>query len=43
MLDLVLVMAVLSVLLIRFYLHLTGYPRVGGDSLHIAHMLWAGH
>lgn len=41
-LDLVLVMAVLSVLLIRFWLHLTGYPRVGGDTLHIAHMLWGG-
>ncbi|MFN2371803.1 MAG: hypothetical protein ABR506_11720 [Candidatus Krumholzibacteriia bacterium] len=42
LLDLVLVLAVLAVLLIRFWLHLTGYPRVGGDSLHIAHMLWGG-
>ncbi len=42
LLDLVLVMAVLSVLLIRFWLHVTGYPQVGGDNLHIAHMLWGG-
>jgi len=42
LLDLVLVMAVLSVLLIRFWLHLTGYPRIGGGTLHIAHMLWGG-
>jgi len=42
LLDLVLVMAVLSVLLIRFWLRLTGYPQVGGDTLHIAHMLWGG-
>ena len=37
-----LVSAVSTVLLIRFYLHLTGYPTVGGSSLHIAHMLWGG-
>ena len=42
LLDLVLVMAVLSVLLIRFYLHLTDYPQIGGGTLHIAHMLWGG-
>jgi hypothetical protein len=30
------------VLLIRFYLHLANYPKVGGESLHIAHMLWGG-
>jgi hypothetical protein len=37
-----LVSAVVSVLLIRLYLRLTGYPQVGGDTLHIAHMLWGG-
>jgi hypothetical protein len=42
LLDLVLVMAVLSVLLIRFWLHFTGFPQIGGDTLHIAHMLWGG-
>ena len=41
-LDLFLVSAVASVLLIRFYLRLTGYPQVGGETLHIAHMLWGG-
>jgi len=37
-----LVSAVVTVLLIRLYLYLTGYPQVGGDTLHIAHMLWGG-
>lgn len=41
-LDLFLVSAVCTVLLIRFYLHLAGYPTIGGSSLHIAHMLWGG-
>jgi hypothetical protein len=41
-LDLMLVSAVAAVLLIRFYLAATGYPKVGGDALHIAHMLWGG-
>jgi hypothetical protein len=36
------VSAVTTVLLIRAYLYLTGYPQVGGDSLHVAHMLWGG-
>jgi len=41
-LDLLLVSAVSAILGIRFYLHLTGYPQVGGAKLHIAHMLWGG-
>lgn len=41
-LELFLVAAVSSLLLLRFYLHLAGYPQVGGGSLHIAHMLWGG-
>lgn len=41
-LDLFLVSGVASVLLIRFYLRVTGYPQVGGATLHIAHMLWGG-
>jgi hypothetical protein len=36
------VSAVVAVLGIRFYLHVTGYPQVGGASLHVAHMLWGG-
>ncbi|MDB5170821.1 MAG: putative rane protein, partial [Candidatus Saccharibacteria bacterium] len=41
-LELFLVSAISSLLLLRFYLYLTGYPQVGGDSLHIAHMLYGG-
>lgn len=41
-LDLFLVSTVSTVLAIRYYLHLTGYPQVGGARLHIAHMLWGG-
>ncbi len=41
-LDLFLVSAVSAVLGIRFYLHLTDYPQIGGATLHIAHMLWGG-
>lgn len=41
-LDLFLVSAVSAILGIRFYLELTGYPRVGGETLHVAHMLWGG-
>jgi hypothetical protein len=37
-----LVSAVASILLIRAFLHVTGYPTVGGDALHVAHMLWGG-
>ncbi|HEX2097719.1 MAG TPA: hypothetical protein VHF46_01505, partial [Rubrobacteraceae bacterium] len=29
-----------SVILIRLFLELTGYPQVGGSELHIAHALW---
>ena len=41
-LELLLVSAVSSLLAIRFYLHLTNYPQIGGSSFHIAHMLWGG-
>ncbi|MDQ6885332.1 MAG: hypothetical protein M3077_14030 [Candidatus Dormibacteraeota bacterium] len=37
-----LVSAVASLLLVRFFLNLTGFPKVGGGGLHIAHMLWGG-
>lgn len=42
LLEIWLVSAVVTVLVIRLYLYLTGYPQVGGDTLHIAHMLWGG-
>lgn len=41
-LEAFLVAAISSILAIRFYLHITGYPQIGGDGLHIAHMLWGG-
>jgi len=41
-LDLFLVTSVAAVLLIRLFLQLTGFPQLGNDSLHIAHMLWGG-
>lgn len=34
--------AVVTVLLIRGWLELTGYPQIGGHGLHIAHMLFGG-
>lgn len=41
-LEVFLVAAVAAVLCIRVFLQLTGYPRLGGAGLHIAHMLWGG-
>jgi len=40
--DLFLVAAVSTVLGVRAWLHATGYPQVGGATLHVAHMLWGG-
>jgi hypothetical protein len=40
--EIFLVAAVSAVLGIRLFLRLTGYPQLGGDTLHIAHMLWGG-
>ncbi len=37
-----LVAAVSSVLLLRLYLFLTGFPQLSFGSFHIAHMLWGG-
>lgn len=31
-----------TVILIRLFLSLTGYPQVGNDTLHIAHAIWGG-
>lgn len=41
-LEVFIVSAISSLLLLRYYLYLTGYPQVGNGSLHIAHMLWGG-
>jgi hypothetical protein len=32
----------LSVILTRIFLQLTGYPKIGTGTLHIAHVLWGG-
>ncbi len=37
-----LIAAVAALLGIRLFLAAAGYPQVGGDGLHIAHMLWGG-
>ncbi len=37
-----LIAAIATILGIRFFLDITGYPQVGGGGLHIAHMLWGG-
>ena len=31
-----------TVMLTRLFLSLTGYPKIGGGELHIAHVLWGG-
>jgi hypothetical protein len=41
-LDVFLVSGITAVLVIRLFLHITGYPQIGGERLHIAHMLWGG-
>lgn len=40
--ELLLVSAVASILAIRGYLALMGYPRIIAGNTHIAHMLWGG-
>ncbi len=42
LLEIFFVAALSTVLLTRFYLELANYPSVGGDTLHIAHMLPGG-
>ncbi len=40
--DVFLISAITTILLVRFFLHITGYPQVGSSQYHIAHMLWGG-
>ncbi|MGF7228420.1 MAG: hypothetical protein ACQR33_00355 [Candidatus Saccharibacteria bacterium] len=40
--DTFLVTSVVTVLVTRLYLRLSGYPQIGGDGLHIAHLLPGG-
>lgn len=37
-----LVSTVAAVLLTRAFLAAAGYPQIGGDGLHVAHVLWGG-
>src|SRR4030042_3015165 len=34
--------SVATVTIVRSFLALTGYPQLGGSTLHIAHVLWGG-
>ncbi|MBP9700364.1 hypothetical protein KBD71_03740 [Candidatus Woesebacteria bacterium] len=34
--------AVTTIIVVRIFLRLAGYPQLGGGGLHIAHMLWGG-
>ncbi|MFC4554888.1 hypothetical protein [Georgenia faecalis] len=36
------IFTVLTIVVTRAYLQLTGFPQVGGATLHIAHVLWGG-
>lgn len=40
--ELLVFIAVATILAIRGFLRLTGYPQLGGGGLHVAHMLWGG-
>lgn len=40
--EIFLISAVGMILVIRLQLWATGYPRLGGGKLHIAHLLWGG-
>lgn len=40
--ELLLIAAITTVIVVRVYLAATGYPQLGGGGLHIAHVLWGG-
>lgn len=40
--ELFVVSAVASIAVTRLFLVLTGFPQLGGDGLHLAHLLWGG-
>ncbi len=40
--DWFLILVFCFVLVIRFYVRVTGYPQIGSDKLHVAHMPWGG-
>ena len=42
LIEMMLVVAVATIILIRVILELMGYPKLGGGGLHIAHVLYGG-
>ena len=42
LLEIFFLSAICSLLIIRAFLKITGYPQLGGGQFHIAHMLWGG-
>ncbi len=40
--EVFLVSSVLSIALTRTFLVVTGFPQIGGQGLHLAHLLWGG-
>jgi hypothetical protein len=41
-LELFLVVAIATILLVRTILAMTGWPQLGGGKIHFAHLLWGG-
>ncbi len=41
-LELWLITAIGAIFVVRLFLEITGYPSMGGKSLHVAHVLWGG-
>jgi len=41
-LDTFVLAGVVTVLATRGFLYITGFPQIGGDRLHVAHILWGG-
>lgn len=40
--DIFFISAISSLLIVRSFLFITGYPQLGGGRFHIAHILWGG-
>lgn len=40
--DTFLLLSVTTILVVRLFLVISGYPQLGGEGLHIAHLLWGG-
>lgn len=40
--DTFLICTITTIVVVRLFLVITGYPQLGGSGLHIAHLLWGG-